>query len=161
MPFDEIAGAVAAGILDAGVMIHEELLYYPKKGLQCVMDLGAEWCKHHGLPLPVGLNVIRRKIKNKAKEQICQIIRNSLEYGLKNQQEVLNQINKLGRGVGGKCTESFVEMFANADSCMMPPDVRTALSVLFCQVVDLGISPNIPSIDIIEGCSEQLIVQSN
>lgn len=159
MPFDEIAGAVAAGILDAGVMIHEELLYYPKKGLQCVMDLGAEWCKHHGLPLPVGLNVIRRKIKNKAKEQICQIIRNSLEYGLKNQQEVLNQINKLGRGVGGKCTESFVEMFANADSCMMPPDVRTALSVLFCQVVDLGISPNIPSIDIIEGCSEQLIVQ--
>ena len=34
MPFDQIAEAVAAGELDAGVMIHEELLYYPRLGLR-------------------------------------------------------------------------------------------------------------------------------
>src|SRR6516225_436083 len=60
MAFDRIADAVAAGDLDAGVMIHEELLYYPQLGLHRVADLGAEWCRRNGLPLPVGLNIARR-----------------------------------------------------------------------------------------------------
>src|SRR5262249_7767967 len=55
MPFDKIGEAVAAGELDAGVMIHEELLYYPRLGLHRVADLGAEWCREHSLPLPIGL----------------------------------------------------------------------------------------------------------
>src|SRR5581483_87220 len=62
MPFDEIGPAVARGELDAGVMIHEELLYYPRLGLHRVADLGAEWCRHHDLPLPVGLNLVRRDL---------------------------------------------------------------------------------------------------
>src|ERR1700733_9493825 len=62
MAFDQIASAVAAGELEAGVMIHEELLYYPRMNLQRVVDLGAEWCQRHNLPLPVGLNVIRRDL---------------------------------------------------------------------------------------------------
>jgi 1,4-dihydroxy-6-naphthoate synthase len=45
MAFDQIAEAVAARKLEAGVMIHEELLYYPRMGLHRVADLGAEWCK--------------------------------------------------------------------------------------------------------------------
>ena len=60
MAFDRIAAAVAAGELDAGVMIHEELLYYPRLGLRRVLDLGADWCRRYDLPLPVGLNVIRQ-----------------------------------------------------------------------------------------------------
>ena len=40
MAFDGIADAVAAGDLEAGVMIHEELLYYPQLGLRRVVDLG-------------------------------------------------------------------------------------------------------------------------
>src|SRR5581483_10682475 len=71
LPFDKIADAVVSGTLEAGVMIHEELLYYPQLGLQRVMDLGAEWCRRHELPLPVGLNVIRRDVGGAAMERIC------------------------------------------------------------------------------------------
>jgi 1,4-dihydroxy-6-naphthoate synthase len=151
MAFDQIAEAVAAGKLEAGVMIHEELLYYPKMGLCRVVDLGAEWCQRYDLPLPVGLNVIRRDLGSTVMQRICSGIRNSLEYALEHSDEVLSRVNRLGRGADGECTKQFVSMFANQDSLRMPPDVRTALRVLFCQVVDLGLSPTVPPIDIIEG----------
>jgi 1,4-dihydroxy-6-naphthoate synthase len=84
MPFDSIAGAVAAGQLDAGVMIHEELLYYPKIGLRKVTDLGAEWCSRNQLPLPVGLNVIRRDLGPVAMGEVCGAIYTSLQHAREN-----------------------------------------------------------------------------
>jgi 1,4-dihydroxy-6-naphthoate synthase len=151
MPFDEIAAAVAAGDLAAGVMIHEELLYYPQMGLRRVVDLGAEWCRRNELPLPVGLNVIRRDLGPEALQTICATLRRSLEYGLNHRADALDRVSRLGRGPGGQCTERFVSMFANQDSVRMPEDVRVALRVLFCQVVDLGLSPAVPPIEVIEG----------
>jgi 1,4-dihydroxy-6-naphthoate synthase len=151
MAFDQIADAVAAGHLDAGVMIHEELLYYPRMGLRRVVDLGADWCQRYDLPLPVGLNVIRRDLGPSAMQQICSAIRHSLQYALDHAHEALSRVSRFGRGVEGQCTEGFVAMFANEDSVRMPEDVRSALRVLFCQVVDLGLGPCVPPIDIIEG----------
>jgi hypothetical protein len=45
-------------------------------------------------------------------------------------------------------------MFANQDSLTMPEDVRTALRVLCCQVVDMGLAAAMPPLDIVEGCVE-------
>jgi len=151
MAYDKIAGAVAAGELDAGVMIHEELLYYPQMGLRRIVDLGAEWCERNDLPLPVGLNVIRRDLGQAAMQRICAAIRRSLEYGLDHAEETLARVSRFGRGTDGHCTKQFVAMFANADSVRMPADVRAALRVLFCQIVELGLSPIVPPIDIVEG----------
>src|SRR5262245_34098813 len=54
MPFDEILPAVAAGVADAGLVIHEGQLYYPELGLHKVVDLGSWWHDQTGLPLPLG-----------------------------------------------------------------------------------------------------------
>jgi 1,4-dihydroxy-6-naphthoate synthase len=151
MAFDQIAAAVAAGDLDAGVMIHEELLYYPRMGLCRVVDLGAKWCQRHALPLPVGLNVIRRDLGPAAMQRICGGVRRSLEYGLAHANEALSRVRRFGRGVEGECTERFVAMFANTDSVHMPADVQAALGVLFCEVADMGLSTSMPRIDIIDG----------
>lgn len=151
MAFDRIADAVGAGELDAGVMIHEELLYYPQLGLHRVLDLGAEWCRRYDLPLPVGLNVIRRDLGREGAERICAAIRKSLRHGLAHPDEVLARVRRFGRGAEGECTERFVRMFANRDSLSMPEDVRLGLRVLFCQVVDQGLSERVPTIDIVEG----------
>jgi 1,4-dihydroxy-6-naphthoate synthase len=151
MAFDQIAGAVAAEKLPAGVMIHEELLYYPKLGLHRVVDLGATWCQENSLPLPVGLNVIRRDLGLAAMQQICEVIRGSLRFGLDHSEETLRRVSRFGRRSEGGCTERFVKMFANQDSLQMPEDVRTGLGVLLTQVVDLGYGEAVPSFDIIEG----------
>jgi 1,4-dihydroxy-6-naphthoate synthase len=156
MAFDEIGPAVAAGDLAAGVMIHEELLYYPRLGLKRVLDLGAAWCERYGFPLPVGLNVVRRDLGGPAMGRVCAAIRSSLAYAQAHPCEALARVSRFGRGAEGGCTERFVAMFANTDSLMMPFDVRAALRVLFCQVADLGIAPAVPRLDIVEGNRPEL-----
>jgi 1,4-dihydroxy-6-naphthoate synthase len=151
MAFDRIAEAVVGGEVAAGVMIHEELLYFPQLALQSIVDLGAEWCRRYGLPLPVGLNVVRRDVGPAAMERICAGLRRSLRHGLEHPAEALARVSRFGRGSQGKCTERFVAMFANQDSLHLPADVRTALRVLFCQVVDQGLAADVPPIDVIEG----------
>jgi 1,4-dihydroxy-6-naphthoate synthase len=151
MPFDRIGESVAAGELDAGVMIHEELLYYPKLGLHLVADLGAEWCDQHDLPLPVGLNLIRRDLGEPAMEHVCAAIRRSLRYALRHQEEVLAGVSRFGRGIAGQCTGRFVAMFANEDSVRMPGDVRSGLRSLLTQVVELGLGREVSQLDIVEG----------
>jgi 1,4-dihydroxy-6-naphthoate synthase len=158
MPFDEIGAAVAAGELDAGVMIHEELLYYPKLGLRCALDLGAEWCRRNGLPLPVGLNVVRRDLGPTGMRAVCRAITASLRYGRENPEAALARVSRFGRGAGGGCTEQFVRMFANDDSQCMPADVRAALRILFAQVAALGLGAP-PPIDIIEPAAERAVAR--
>jgi 1,4-dihydroxy-6-naphthoate synthase len=160
MPFDTIADAVAGGELEAGVMIHEELLYYPQLGLHRVVDLGAEWCRRNDLPLPVGLNVIRRDLGMPAMQRICTAIRRSLRHGLDHARETLARVSRFGRGVQGRCTNQFVSMFANEDSARMPADVRRGLRVLFAQIEDLGLCDEVPALDIIEGTSTTVSTQA-
>jgi 1,4-dihydroxy-6-naphthoate synthase len=160
MAFDRIADAVAAGELEAGVMIHEELLYYPQLGLRRVVDLGAEWCRRNNLPLPVGLNVIRRDLGMSAMQRICTAIRRSLRHGLDHSHETLGRVCRFGRGTEGQCTDRFVSMFANEDSVCMPGDVREGLRVLLGQLVDLGLCERVPDIDIIEDHSPSLVMQA-
>jgi 1,4-dihydroxy-6-naphthoate synthase len=150
MPFDRIAAAVARGELEAGVMIHEELLYYPRLGLHRVVDLGAEWCQRNGLPLPVGLNVIRRDLGAAAMQRICAALRRSLRHALEHPREALARVSRYGRGPEGQCTDQFVSMFANEDSVCLPDDVRMGLRVLFAQTADLGLAETVPPLDIVE-----------
>jgi 1,4-dihydroxy-6-naphthoate synthase len=157
MPFDRIGDAVAAGDLDAGVMIHEELLYYPQLGLHRVVDLGAEWCQSYGLPLPVGLNVIHRELGSPVMQRVCTAIRKSLQHGLDHSHETLARMCRFGRGEKGQCTDRFVAMFANEDSVCMPSDVRIGLLALLSQLVELGLSTGVPLLDIVEGSDTAIL----
>ena len=62
MPFDKIAGAVCNGQVQAGVLIHEELLNWKAMGLRRVCCLGQRWSQETQLPLPVGLNVAHKRL---------------------------------------------------------------------------------------------------
>ena len=62
MLFSEIPGAVVRGEVDAGVLIHEAQLTFAAMGLREVVNLGAWWGTTTDLPLPLGLNVVRRDL---------------------------------------------------------------------------------------------------
>lgn len=154
--FDRIADAVVAGEFDAGVMIHEELLFFPKKGLHKVADLGAVWTERTGLPLPVGLNVINRDLDESLMQDVCDCIRESLAYALMNREEAMAWATRFGRGEEGHCGEQHIAMFANRDSLMMPTDVREGLQVLYPLVQSTGIAETIPPLDIVDGSATVL-----
>jgi len=62
MLFSDVPGAVVDGEADAGLLIHEAQLTFASQGLRRVVDLGEWWTGREGLPLPLGLNVIRRDL---------------------------------------------------------------------------------------------------
>ena len=157
--FDQIADAITCGEFDAGVMIHEELLYFPQKGLHKVADLGAVWQQRTGLPLPVGLNVVNRELGEPLMQDVADVIRESLCYALTHRDEALAWATRFGRGQEANCGAQHVEMFANIDSVMLADDVRAGLSVLFSLVTELGISKCVPPVDIVDG-AEVTLAQS-
>lgn len=146
MRYDRIADAVAAEEFDAGVMIHEELLFFPEKGLQRVCDLGATWCEETGLPLPVGLNIVRRDVGRDTARAVAAICRRSLEWGLAHFDEAFLFASQFGRG----CSQRHIEMFSNQDTLCLADDVRRAMRIMFDRVAALGIAPAIDSFEVID-----------
>jgi 1,4-dihydroxy-6-naphthoate synthase len=116
-----------------------------------VIDLGAWWCEATGLPLPVGLNVVRRALGARLMGEVCAAIRAGLQWAGSHREEALTGVRRYGRGAEGGCTDRFVSMFANQDSLRMPADVRQGLRVLCCAAVDMGLGNAVPPLDVIEG----------
>lgn len=146
MTYDRIADAVGSGELDAGVMIHEELLYFPEKGLHRVCDLGRMWCDDTNLPLPVGLNLVRRSLGRDRMRSICRACRDSLRWAHAHYDEAFAFASKFGRG----CAEQHISMFSNDDTDTLPADARQAIELMCRRVAALGLGPSGASVEIID-----------
>jgi len=145
-PFDEIARRVHAGEFDAGVLIHEELVHVEQLGLHRVCDLGAGWSARRGLPLPVGLSVVKRSVGRETAVEIARAATRSLLWALDHEDEAMAYVRSLGRGRA----DDFVPMFSNADTLRMPPDVRRGLRVLFDELAESGLAPRVDDIEVID-----------
>jgi len=157
MQYDKIADAIATGEVHAGVMIHEELLFFPEKGLCRVCDLGETWCQDTGLPLPVGLNVLRRSVGDETAGRVAEICERSLQWAMDHYSEALAFASQFGRG----CAEQHIAMFSNSDTLCLADDARRALGVMFHRVAELGIGPHLKQHDIVDACEEQSARQSH
>jgi 1,4-dihydroxy-6-naphthoate synthase len=146
MPYDRIADAIVAGEVDAGVMIHEELLFFPEKGLRRVADLGVAWWEDTGLPLPVGLNVVRRGLGRETARRVAAACRDSLQWAMDHYEEAFAFASGFGRG----CAEQHVRMFSNGDTLCLPQDARLAIRVMFDRVATLGIGPRVEAFEVID-----------
>jgi 1,4-dihydroxy-6-naphthoate synthase len=156
MPFDSIADAVARDEVDAGVMIHEEIIHYTERGLDCICDLGALWCNDTGLPLPVGLNLVSKRLDMELARDIAATCQRSLLWGYENSQEVYSYASRFGRGMA----KEHIEMFRIEDFLRLPEDVREAMKIMFGRVASMNLGPRLDSFEIVEGLDspERLLV---
>ncbi len=93
MPFEKIIPAVAAGEVDAGLIIHEGQVTYTQDGLVLLEDLGRWWKQTRNLPLPLGVNAVRRDIEARFGEgalaELSAVLRRSIEHALAHRAESL------------------------------------------------------------------------
>src|SRR4030095_3632999 len=87
IPFDQIIETVGRGEVDAGLIIHEGQLTYAQAGLKKWVDLGEWWMEKHGLPLPLGGNVIRRDLGADAMRRIAALLKESIQMSLAHRDE--------------------------------------------------------------------------
>ena len=113
VPFDQIFDAVKRGDADAGLIIHEGQLTYAKAGFQKIVDLGEWWKKETGLPLPLGGNVIRNDIPPEVRRDLCQIMRESIDFGLAHRDEAVQHALPYARDMNQQLADKFIGMYVN------------------------------------------------
>jgi 1,4-dihydroxy-6-naphthoate synthase len=131
VPFTEVIEQVQSGAVDAGVLIHEGQLTYASLGLHLVADLDEEFARHFGgLPLPLGVNCVRRNLGEAMCQRIESAYRQSVQVALTRTSEAVDYAMQYGRGLSAELTDRFVRMYVNEDSLALSDDVQLALSQL-------------------------------
>jgi 5,8-dihydroxy-2-naphthoate synthase len=113
LPFDEIPEEVASGRADAGLLIHEGQLTFEDYGLVKALDLGEWWLLETGLPLPLGVNVVRRDLGEGVLGDVSAVLRDAIQCGLDNRAEALEYALEFGRGIDAAVADRFVSMYVN------------------------------------------------
>jgi len=113
VPFDQIFQAMNRGEAEAGLIIHEGQLTYAKAGFQKIVDLGEWWKKETGLPLPLGGNVIRKDIPSEVRHDLCEIMRESIDFGLAHRDEAMQHALPYARDMNQKLADKFIGMYVN------------------------------------------------
>lgn len=112
-PFDKILDAVRERSVDAGLIIHEGQLTYDREGFHRVVDLGKWWKGEHGLPLPLGGNVLLRSLGPKLLHECCRLMRESIQYAFDNHDEALAYALQFARDMDTRLADKFVGMYVN------------------------------------------------
>lgn len=150
MRFEQIPEAVLKGEVDAGLVIHEWQLVYKDAGLHPVLDLGHWWQEETKLPIPLGLNVVKRSLGQKTAGRVTRLLYNSILFGFEHQKDALAYAMQYGRGTDEKRSKQFVEMYVNDDTMGLSQPCREALRVLLKRAKEAGVIPNVPKLEIIE-----------
>src|ERR1700724_2163973 len=147
MPFDKILDAVQADAVDAGLLIHEGQLLFPKLGLHRVLDLGVWWHDRTKLPLPLGGNAVRRALGPELGRQIAQTIRDSVAYGLEHREEALNYAMQFARDMETELADKFIGMYVNKWTMGYGERGRRAVPELIAQGTAAGLLPGPPTVE--------------
>jgi 1,4-dihydroxy-6-naphthoate synthase len=138
LPFDEIQPEVAAGRAAAGLLIHEGQLTYGDEGLQKCLDLGEWWLLETGLPLPLGVNTVRRDLGAQALRDVSEILRESIEAALDHREEALEYALGFGRGMDVVRGDQFIGMYVNEHTRDYGDEGRDAIRELLARAEALG-----------------------
>ncbi len=147
--FDQIPRAVLSGEVDAGVIIHESQLTYREEGLTKVVDYGELWKDRDGLPVPLGLDVVRRDLGSDLMRAVTVGFRASIVAAHENETEALRYALNFGRGLDTAKGRTFVRMYVNDLTLDMGDLGRRALERLYTLARDAGVIRTAPRLEVI------------
>jgi len=147
--FDQIPARVASGEFDAGVIIHESQLTYREEGLVKVLDFGEEWQRRDRLPVPLGLDIVRRDLGAPLMRAVSAGFRASIQAALDHEDEAIAYALRFGRGLDTAQGKKFVHMYVNELTLDMGELGRRSLARLYQRAVEAGALPVAPALEVI------------
>ena len=150
MAFDAIMAAVDNGTVDAGLLIHEGQITYQSLGYNKILDFGEFWQeKTNGLPLPLGLDMVRKDLGRELAAKLSVGLRDSIAYGYAHQSESIPYAMQWGRGIDYNLGERFVKMYVSQLTIDMGESGKKALEFLFARGHEKGLVPLVKDIDLV------------
>jgi 1,4-dihydroxy-6-naphthoate synthase len=150
VPFDQIFDAVKNGRADAGLIIHEGQLTYARSGFRKIVDLGEWWKGETNLPLPLGGNVIRKDIPSAVRSDIAQIMRESIDYGLKHRAAAVDHSMPYARDMDADLAGKFIGMYVNDFTRDYGEKGRTAITRFLGDAHRAGYIDKSPALEFVE-----------
>ena len=150
VPFDQILAAVEKGEVAAGLIIHEGQLTYEKLGFKKVADLGEWFYEMTKLPLPLGVDVIRKNLGKDVLRKVTKLLKNSIIYGLEHREEALKYAMKYGRGIEESTNDKFVGMYVNDYTVDMGRKGKDGLLTLQKAAISAGLLKNPAPIEFVK-----------
>jgi 1,4-dihydroxy-6-naphthoate synthase len=139
--FSDIPCEILRGSVDAGVLIHESRFTYRQQGLHLLADLGREWEKRSGLPIPLGCICIRRDIESEQQQAFGRVLRRSVDYALQNPAESRTFVKYYARELSDDVIDKHIAMFVNGYTQSLGSEGRRAVAALF-DVAGMRVPPN-------------------
>lgn len=125
LAFDRILDEVKSGRADAGLLIHEGQLTYEDEGLVKVLDLGEWWLLDTGLPLPLGVSVVRRDVARR--DELSEVLLDSINAGLAHREEATRYALGFARDLDYEHATQFIDMYVNELTCDYGDEGRKAV----------------------------------
>ena len=149
VPFDEIIPAIQDGRYEAGLIIHEGQLTYERDGLQLIADMGKWWKGKTGLPLPLGVNVVRKDLGDSVVVEVSRCMRESISAGLSHRKEALDYALQFARGMDTPTSDEFVGMYVNDRTLDMGDQGVAAIRLLLSEGAKMGLVPDV-AVDVVD-----------
>ena len=130
MLFSQIAASVERGEFDAGVLIHEGRFVYERRNLELVADLGLEWERQMGLPLPLGSIIVDRSLGEEVARDVERLIRRSIEYAFANPATSRDFIKSHAQELEDDVIDKHIALFVNDFSLTLGDEGRRAVKEL-------------------------------
>ncbi len=147
--FDRIPEAVAKGEVEAGVIIHESQLTYEAEGLAKVVDFGELWKERDDLPVPLGLDVVRRDLGPELMKACSVGFRRSIDAAFAHEEEAIRYALQFGRGLDVPMGKTFVHMYVNDLTLDMGERGRAGLALLYERAVKAGAIAKAPDFTVV------------
>jgi len=142
--FSEIEDALLSEEFDAGLIIHESRFTYHKKGLYKIADMGEFWQELTGLPVPLGMIAINRRIPAETALKVNRIIRKSVEYALLHPSDSCNFVSENAKEMERSVMSRHIDLYVNEYTRNLGANGKLAISELFRIARKKGIIPELP-----------------
>jgi 1,4-dihydroxy-6-naphthoate synthase len=141
--FKDVGRAVKLGKAEGGLVIHEGQLTAREEGFRVIEDLGVSWKERTGLPLPLGMNAIRRDLPAPLRRTLARVMAETVDYGLAHRKEALDYAMGFARGLPREQADRFVDMYVNDWTRDAGPKGKEAVRLFLSEAADLGLVPRV------------------
>lgn len=139
--YDRIMPAVAAGEVDAGLIIHESRFTYRQHGLSCHLDLGSWWERESGALVPLGGIAARRSLGAPVLERLVAALRASLAYAWADPGATDAYVARHAQEMDPSVRRQHIALYVNRWSMDVGAEGRRAVDMLFGMAAERGLLP--------------------
>ena len=125
---------------------HTHTFHAPK-----IKDLGVWWGRENdGLPLPLGGNVIHKRIEAGERKVVSDVLERSIRFSLDNRAEAVEHSLQYARDMGIDLADKFVGMYVNDWTLDYGDAGRESIRRFLRRGHEMGVVPSLPDLEFVE-----------